>query len=284
MEKKRELKSQLLEIKSNDWEIPNDVDIRELALEAMDNIGVKDQELRDSLILTFLYKLITERKLSKDVIRELLNKCLSDKHLFYKIGEKKDDSVFNRGFTILIVRWIVYYHNKFGEDLLSKEEMIKVFEDVVKYVRLEKDVRGYVEDGGWAHSLAHAATALRTLALCNYIQKDELLELLEVVKEKASISYYVHITEEAERLVMVVINIMSRNILIEDEIIDWIRSFNELGEPSHSAEKFYWKENIQGLLRALYFRLKFKKGSIKIINEIEKISHKFNQFHNNMKE
>lgn len=288
----KQLKEKLTEIKNNDWNLSSGDDARELALTAMSCIGVKDPELRDDLILTFLYDLITERKLDKTTIRELLDMCLSDDHLFYKIGAQNDESVFNRSFTVLIVRWIVSYHNKSGhnkfghnksgDDLLSEAEMMHVYNETLRYVRCEKDLRGYVEDGGWAHALAHGATTLRTLALSSYIQKDQLLELLDLVKEKVNVSHTVYITEESERLVMVVINIMSRGILTEDELIKWISGFSTLNEPTSIHETLYWKENLFGFLRALYFRLKYKNGSINILNEIEKTDNELNRLHNEM--
>jgi len=187
MEREIELKKQLLEFKNNDWNIPDGIDNYQLALEAMDNIGSIDGELRDDLILTYLWILITEKILSKEQIKELLDISLSDKHLFFRLREKQDDSVFNRAFTILIIRWIIYYHNNYGEDLFTEKEIHKIFENVIKYVREEKDLRGYVEGRGWAHAMGHSGDALRTFALCNYITHNQLLDMLEVIKEKVAI-------------------------------------------------------------------------------------------------
>ena len=49
------------------------------------------------------------------------------------------------------------------EPLLSEEQLYSVAEQVLEYVYLEEDVRGYVEGKGWAHSTAHAADALDAL-------------------------------------------------------------------------------------------------------------------------
>ena len=48
--------------------------------------------------------------------------------------------------------------------MLSEEQLYSVAEQVLEYVYLEEDVRGYVEGKGWAHSTAHAADALDALA------------------------------------------------------------------------------------------------------------------------
>lgn len=283
MERIQQLKEQLQSLRDNDWKMSEGLELYPLAMEALTNIGTTDPVLRDELILEFLFVLITERLLSKEQIKELLASCLSEKHLFFMLGEKADDSVFNRAFTILIIRAILYYHRNFGEDLLNKEEIQKVFDDVLRFVRLEKDMRGYVIDKGWAHAMAHSGDALRALTLCNELSPDQLLEILEVIREKVSIYDYVYINEEAERLTSVVINIIHRNVIREEKIVNWIRSFGNLEVPSGLPARHYWKENIKNFLRSLYFRLKFKKESEAYLQAIEETQNKLNEFFNNLK-
>ncbi|MGF7058401.1 DUF2785 domain-containing protein [Brassicibacter mesophilus] len=280
MEIENQLKNRLLEIRKNEWAIPKGIDVWQFALEMMDNIGSTDPELRDELVLELVCRMIIKKVLPKEQIREILDISLSDKHLFHQLGEEDDDSVFNRAFTILVVRWIIYYHNTFGEDLLSEEEMLKVFEDVIRYVRLEKDTRGYVQDKGWAHAAAHSGDALRTFALCNYLKEKQLMQILEVIKEKANISYYVYVNEETERLTSAVVNVIDRNVLGEREVVGWIRSFEDIEKPSNYPEAHYWNENIKGLLRSLYFRLKFRKAPSIFTDEIEQVLNSINSFFN----
>lgn len=284
MDRVKELKEQLLEIGRNDWTIPEGIDTYAFALEMMENIGTTDPELRDDLILTVLWKMITEKSLSKDEVRGLMDICLSDKHLFYKLGLEEDDSVFNRAFTILIVRLIIYYNNELGEDTFTQEEMLKISEEIIRYVRLEKDVRGYVEIKGWAHAVAHSGDTLRTLVLCNYIQKEQLLEILEVIKEKFNISDYVYINEEAERMVSAVINIINREIITEEEVIDWIRSFGKVERSDEFPKEHYLRENLKNFLRSLYFRLKFKKAPVVFLEEIEVVLNNISKTFNNILE
>jgi len=282
MEQAKQLKEQLQSIKDNDWKIPIGVDIYALALEGLDNIGSTDPVLRDELILEYLCVLITEKLLSKEQIKELLNSCLSEKHLFYKLGETEDDSVFNRTFTVLLVDVILYYHNTFGEDLLTKDEISKVFNDVVRYVRAEKDVRGYVNGKGWAHAMAHSGDALGTLASCNELNHYQLLEILEVIKGKMNITYYVYINEEAERLTSAIFNVIQRDILSEEEVLSWIKSFNNLDVINNYPDYQYWKENIKNLLRSVYFRLKFKKAPKAFIEALEEVQNNINSKYNDL--
>ena len=83
--------------------------------------------------------------------------------------------------------------------MLSEEQLYSVAEQVLEYVYLEEDVRGYVEGKGWAHS-AHAADALDALA--RTIQNREFsYAILAAVRQKVRLNDYVYIHFEDERLV-----------------------------------------------------------------------------------
>lgn len=273
-----DLKQRLLNIQAKDWEIPQEIDTYQLALEAMENIGSLDPVLRDDLILTVVWKMITDKKLTNDQIRNLLELSLSKKHLFCEID---GNSVFNRAFTALIVKIIISYHNNI-EAFLTEEEIVKVYTDVIKYIRSEEDTRGYVAEKGWAHAIAHGADALRALALCNSMEADHLQEILEVIKEKVCISSSVYTHMESERLVTAATNVIGRNILSEQGIINWIRSFETIEYPSSLPQSQYFLENTLRFIRALYFRLKYKKMSDNIINQLEDTSHNLNSYFNNV--
>ena len=69
-----QLKSKLLELEKVEWDIKENV--YELALESLEKIGSIDPVLRDELILEFLFNMIVEKKLEKEQIKKLLEKCL----------------------------------------------------------------------------------------------------------------------------------------------------------------------------------------------------------------
>jgi len=274
-----QLKSKLLELKKVEWDIKENV--YELALESLEKIGSIDPVLRDELILEFLFNLIVEKKLEKQEIKTLLKKCLSNDFLFYKIEEKAGDGVFKRSFTVLILRAIVYYQNELDSSLLTAKEVLDVYEKSIKYFKLEKDKRGYVPEKGWAHSHGHIGDLLRTLALNTEISDNQLLEILYTIKDKISISDYVFINEEAERLTTAACFAIERNEIKKQNIIDWIDCFEKLESPKNYPEAHYFKENLKNFLRSLYFRLKFRKHEFYLEN-LEKTLNHHNTFFNNL--
>jgi len=266
-----ELKEQIMSIRDNDWKLPEDTNSNELALEAMSQIGSTDSELRDELILELIYKMIVEKDLTDKEVKGLMELALSEEHLFYNIGLKEDDSVFNRAFTVLLIRGMLYRHNQSEDKLFTEEEIKRICSELIRYVREEKDVRGYVEGKGWGHSAAHTGDALREIALCQEIKDYQLLEILRAIKEKICISYYTYINNEDERLVSAVINIIQRKIIREEDVINWIRSFEDMGKTGEYPKDHYLISNHKNFLAALYFRLSRRNEAKAFLDTIEEV-------------
>ncbi|MDX8366331.1 DUF2785 domain-containing protein [Cytobacillus sp. IB215665] len=256
MNEVKQLKPLLQKIKSNNWSVPTDVNLDQLTTAMMKHLGSTDSELRDELIFSLFQELIRGKNLSDHQLKALLKLSLSDQHLFYNVGAKEDDTVFNRAFAILVVSSVVMYHNQNGENLLTEEEILHVHKNVLCYARLENDVRGFVENKGWAHSTAHLADALNELAVCKVMQKIQLVDMLEAVKEKVCFKDYTYINEEDERLITAVTSIIERNILSDEDITTWIKQFDNIEQIKNTQQQHCLLVNRKNFLRSLYFRFK----------------------------
>jgi hypothetical protein len=235
----------------------------------LENIGSLDPILRDELIYGILFHWISKNKFTFEELKKLLEVTIEKDQLFYKLYEKDEDAVFKRSFSVLIVALIIQNHRE--ENFLSKEKFYEVKDKLIEYMNNEKDVSGYVEVKGWAHSAAHTADALDELVKCSFITRNDLLDILNAIKTKVCIGYHVFIEEENERLVNVVETLFNKNILSDLEITNWLNEF-ELKKPKASyIQNMHLKVNVKGFLRTLYFRL-INKDNIDYINEeIKKI-------------
>jgi len=278
-------KENLLKWKENDFQIPEELNRYELALELLNNFNSTDPVLRDELSLSFLWTIVEDGMLSQTEIKQLLKLTLSEEYLFNNLGAIKDDSVFNRAFTILVIGVIIGYHadmrEEEGKEILSKEEVMYAFCKVMDYLKKEKDVRGYVNEKGWAHSAAHTADAIGSLAYCKELNRDDMINLLAGIREKYTVDYYAYVNEEAERIVSAIINIMNREDMNDEDIIEWIRGFSEIKQPENYPQYHNYRENAKNLLRSLYFRCKFKGVNTIVLSEIEDVLNKINERFNN---
>lgn len=261
------LKEKLIKVKENNYLLEISESYYELALEMMDSIGALDPELRDKLIYTTFYHWIVESRFTTDQLKQLLNISISSSHLFYRLGEEHGDGVFKRTFSVLIVALIIYKHR--SDKFLSKQELEEVRHKVVDYMMREEDLRGYVEGKGWAHASAHTADALDELALCDCFSKNNVEEILDSIKAKVCIGYYVYIDEEDERMVNVVENCIKGKILSDSEILSWLKVFKIQTPSNRNIEYYHLKVNIKSFLRSLYFRLLNIEDTEIILKEIK---------------
>jgi hypothetical protein len=217
--KESELKKILTEIKAGEtnW---NDENKLLIVHSMIEHIGSTDGELRDQLIYTSFFRLIIEEnELEPELLKELLHTCLNDL-LFKEIGENGTDTVFTRAFTTLLVALILYRDNE--DDFLSQSTVYLIKDKLIQYINLEKDVRGYVGDKGWAHSIAHVADAFDELVKNNKISTDTYLEILEPLWNKVFISDSVYVHNEDERLVLPIIEMLEKG-LEQQEIVNLLQ-------------------------------------------------------------
>ena len=243
----------LLEIKNNSYTIPSNIDFNYLVNLMIKNIGHIDPVVRDDLIYSILSYLIVRTDKLNNKLSDILEICLDDDHLFYKIGEVGTDSIFTRSFSMLLLATIIYNHRK--NNIFSHDEVVRAYGKVKEYFKAEKDLRGFVEKKGWAHAVAHSADTLDEFALCSEIDVNDLKDLLQIFKDKICEGEYTYINEEDERLVTAVTTILSRKLITEEYFIDWIKEFTQFNKKGIYPYDSNLKINIKNFLRSLYFRL-----------------------------
>jgi len=261
------LKEKLSEIKMNNYIVPSDISPFDFALIMMKNIGSPDPELRDLLINRVICNWIRNNVFTNEQLIELLNINIDNNHLFYKIGEQEDDSVFMRAFCVLNIGEIIYTHrnNKFLSDTTIKH----VKEILIQYYLKEKDLRAHVDNKGWADSVSHGADALNEIILCDSINHADLLDILNAIKSKICINNYTYIDFEDERITTAVVSAINRNTLEHSEIIDWIKDFKNISKTGQHHIDFRIIMNIRNFLRSLYFRLLNENNLPELIESIK---------------
>jgi hypothetical protein len=261
------LKEKLLKIKNNNYSLAKDDNIYAITMDMLKYIGSTDSQLRDDLIYDISAEWISNDLYSKEGLINLLYICLDEDHLFYKIGERDTDSVFTRSFSALFIANIIDSQRR--NNFLANDDLIKTITDLIKYTIEEKDTRGYIEDKGWAHSTAHTADALSCLVKCSFLNRHYLLAILDAVKNKMSINDYVYIDHEDERITNTIISLINRNVLSEEDLIQWIYSFKKVKYIGKLPNDQYQITNIKNFLRSFYFRLIDNHGYLKITYAIK---------------
>ena len=247
------LKEVLQEIVDNEYEVPNERDYEQLTNEMLDNIGVVDPVLRDELIYMVLANWIMDDQYNKDELKQILNICLDEDHLYYKLGSKEDDTVFTRTFSALIVA--VLFHKDNEDDFLNTQEFQDAASKVFNYYSEEKDLRGYIEGKGWAHSAAHGADILAEIGKSKKAQKRQLMKLLQAIIDKAQVADHIYYNAEDERMAKAVKNTM-KNINLDDESINkWFRDITNIKRVNERNKYDTLLFNLKNILKSLYFEI-----------------------------
>jgi hypothetical protein len=248
------LKEGLNKIVGDEFRVDSDKGRFELALAMVRFIGSPDPALRDELIYPAFCTWILEYEAFTAVqLHQLLDQAVDENHLFYRLGEKGTDAVFTRSFSVLLLSLLLIAHRK--RPYLTHPEIIRLKETVIRYLELEQDLRGYDTEKGWAHAVAHAADALDDLALCEELGGEDLREILAAIQQKIGTDDYVFVHEEDERMVTAVASLLSRQVLSDAEINDWVRSFVPFVAELEAGPTSSRYLNVKNFLRSLYFRL-----------------------------
>ncbi|WML46368.1 DUF2785 domain-containing protein [Neobacillus sp. PS3-40] len=257
-------------------------DLNNLIERMLDNIGSIDPELRDTLIFNTYGKLIVEDYLTDNQMEHIIEVCR--KNLFLGIEERESDLVFTRSFSALVIGLILQKDRQ--RPFLPEEIVLKTIEGSIKYLNLEKDVRGYVEGKGWAHSIAHGADLLAEAVRHPSFNNGLFFECLEVIKLclfKETTTKTPFVDDEEERLIFVLEALIGKGIT-QNELGNWILEVSDTLQDLKRKEgyslNFFWKKsNVITFLRGLYFRLLHKGEYSELRKSITDI---LQQWHNQL--
>ena len=247
------LKTLLLDIQNGKttWQEQNQT---ELIDSMMEHIGSPDSELRDKLIYRGFSQLIQDENLiPEEKLVDLLTKALGDEYLFYEIGDVGTDHIFKRSFSVLLITLIL------GKDLehsfIPLQLLDRTRNELLLYLDLEQDLRGFVSEKGWAHSVAHTADAIDELVKNPKMDVKFFPSIFQGLANKALTFADVYIADEAERLLKPIMVMLEIGIATEivDDLFDKIPSFLKLQKSKLEEEKYVkLNANCKSFLKSFY--------------------------------
>ncbi len=231
----------------------------EVRQEMLRQIGNLDSYLRDNLIYGSFGKLIFSDQLNPEEIQALLEAVIQEDYLFHGLGESGTDSVFTRSFSTLVIAAIIEYdiEKKVVEPNLVQLTVNKV----IHYMMKENDTRGFIENKGWAHAIAHGADALDALAKHPFLKKEDISRILHAVQH-VLLKRVDFLDEEEERLAKIVASLIKYQIA-EQEIQLWIEELTRLVETQMEESKgaidaYHSKRTVKNFLKSVYVILNSK--------------------------
>ncbi|MEG0449027.1 MAG: DUF2785 domain-containing protein [Lysinibacillus sp.] len=233
------------------------------------HIGSADAELRDQLIYRTFVKLISDDLLAKEQMQFLFDEATNDKYLYNALGERNTDTVFTRSFSALLIA------NLLAKDIeapsLDSAKLDNFFKKCGRYLLLEEDTRGFVDQKGWAHSFAHgadlAATSIRHPAF-DVSKASAILHALKMSFWKGT----VFVDDEEERFTAIIEALLARNVP-EEVLIEWCNQLFDKFEmhlltQGYNDQFFKGRTCTMNFAKTLYFSIKMNNLAPQLQNAL----------------
>lgn len=266
------LQQQLEEIRNNNYIMDNTINMDSLSSNMLKHIGVTDSYLRDKLIHSTFYHLIKKDYISHTQLQKLLLESISENYLFYKIRSDDEDAVFTRAFTTLLIALLIDADTKYN--FLSQNDILTVKDQLILYMNKEHDFRGYVQDHGWAHSIAHASDTFEALVNSPKLENLYYEEILQTLLNKVCVHSIYYKYEEDERLVYPIVSMLQNGLQEETLILalhDLAAQLPVQKQTLQIKSYEFLYGNIKSFLRSLFFRLRTLSICKETECEIEKL-------------
>jgi hypothetical protein len=178
-----------------------------------------------------------------------------DRHL-REIGDRlilqlNDEAIQTRTFSALVVGCIIERSTHSGQ--LNRETLLRWLKSFSHWYRAEADLRGWDEELGWLHAVAHGADLIATFAQAPELREEDLVTLLALVAARLlTPTTWVFKEQEEERLGRAAAIVLLRSELTRSSATAWLEpvalAFSN-GEPGPTPP---WASNTMRTLRVIY--------------------------------
>lgn len=223
--------ARLQELKGSGFEIADSALREEFARAVTACISSPDPFLRDGVAFEALSHMLRNKQLKVelqiDLARELLSRLAAE-----------DGPGVERPFAALILSEVV--RADMVESYLPAELRNEIAGAAVAYMRSINDYRGFEDETGWRHAVAHGADLLMQLARNPQVATPEQLAAIrDAVAEQLMPAGHFYIYGEPERLMRPIIMLAQRGQFAE---ADWTGWFETISSPAPFAT---WGEVFQ---------------------------------------
>lgn len=242
-----------------DYAVPEEQSASALLPELLSMLGATDPLVRDEYSYPILAVWIERGVYTPTELRAIGRQM--ETNLKLGITEPGSDAVFLRTFSALILECVVEYDH--FHPFLEEQEVQSWLLAGLQYLEMEQDLRGYTQDKGWAHSVAHTADLLMMLAQNRYLGVADLERLLNAIADKVRKHVaHVYLYNEDERLAHAVRKALKRDVLEMPFLTLWLERLTPFKGLSGWSQAILKEAdisayiNIRDFVRSLYFQLK----------------------------
>jgi len=241
-----------VKVLDDDHSVPTDRPLADLTAELTQMLGDPDPRVRDELAYPTLAAWIRRGEYD-DLLPGLGDGMATG--LRSGLGQSGTDSVFRRSFSALILGECIARDTE--RPLVPGGKVLEWGDRIATWVLEEQDLRGYVQDKGWAHAVAHGADALAVLARSPHVGQAELNVLLDVIAERLALPVTQLFTHgEPDRLASATMALLQRDRVPIETLEPWVVRLGQIARRRpRDGDPYLATGNTEAFLRALYLQL-----------------------------
>ena len=224
-------------LKASEFELGPNEDADALAFALADCLGSPDPSLRDGIAYEGLAKLLRGGAVSDTAKRRLIA-TLSERLDI----NAPDERGFSKPFAVLALSEVARTDRI--EPYLVPEERTQLVKTGADYLRSVRDYRGYDDEEGWRHGVAHGADLLMQLALNENVGASDHRIILAAVASQAAPQSTSYIYGESERLARPVLFIAARGEISEQGWTNWFAKIADAAPLTSWNDAFSSREGL----------------------------------------
>ncbi|AMV68990.1 Hypothetical protein ADU73_0582 [Pediococcus damnosus] len=243
----------------------SDADLTQL----FQHIGSTNLFIRDKGVYFLFSDIIQQQITSKDQLKLIFKHLIQDESLFPHITEPQNDAVFQRSFSVMFLSTLLYV-DRAESNFIDDESKNTLVDQMLTYIALETDTRGYAGEKGWAHAYTHIGNVLDELAFDKSLVRADKLLLLAVLITRYKRLATPLIFGEPERLAGYMADLTKQNKLYSDFLLLALKNWrHELVSIQAQENEQMWTSlyNRQRLLQAMVLNPEMPKEITTYLNE-----------------
>lgn len=206
-----------------------------------------DPQLRDDYAFSALYTWLRKGQIKGDEVAALR------RQLWQLLAKHKDDKdALQTSFLVLSLAEVSRVDRLLP--FLSKEERAEQVRVAADYLQQVRDYRGFDEQQGWRHAVAHGADWVLQIALHPQLENAQRLQLLTAISGQVTPANHSYQYGEGERLARAAYYLIAK--MEAEQIQTWLRQLLaqwKAQAPNFSQGKLHLRHNLNSFLLPLYF-------------------------------
>lgn len=200
-------------LKTAEWALPDDARRNALARALTACLGDPDPSLRDGIAFEANAHWMRARQLSNETMLWLADDL--ERRLTASEGQG-----FERPFAALVLSEVARADRT--EAFLTPQRRAQLLDASIAFFTSVRDYRGYDDQQGWRHGVAHGSDLLLQLALNPAIERPALERIRDAVATQISPTEHAYVFGESERMMAPILYMARRNVFSEAEWTAWL--------------------------------------------------------------